>query len=44
MINLDNNIKNMLHDNREVRFRYDLVNYNDIKIGELTSIPGGKIS
>lgn len=43
MINLDNNIKNILHDNREVRFRYDLVNYNDIKIGELTSIPGGKL-
>lgn len=40
MINLDNNVIDMLHNNREVSFRYDLLNYNETKIGELTSLGG----
>lgn len=40
MIKLENNITNMLHSNREVSFRYDLLNYNETKIGELTSFGG----
>lgn len=40
MIKLDNHIKDMLHNNREVSFRYDLLNYEEVKIGELTSLGG----
>ena len=40
MIKLEKNIINMLHNSREISFRYDLLNYNDTKIGELTSIGG----
>lgn len=40
MIKLEKNIIDMLHNNREISFRYDLLNYNEIKIGELTSIDG----
>lgn len=40
MIRLEKNIINMLHSNREVSFRYDLLNYNETKIGELTSLGG----
>lgn len=40
MIKLEKNIINMLHSNREVSFRYDLLNYNETKIGELTSLGG----
>ena len=42
MKNLDKNIINMLHSNREISFKYNLLDYNDIKIGELTS-EGGNI-
>lgn len=40
MIKLDENIIDMLHNNREISFRYDLLNYNQTRIGELTSISG----
>lgn len=40
MIKLDKNIINMLHSNRGISFRYDLLNYNETKIGELTSLGG----
>lgn len=40
MIKLDDNIKKILHGNREVSFRYDLLNYDEVKIGELTSLGG----
>lgn len=40
MIKLEENIINMLHNDREVSFRYDLLNYEEIKIGELTSLGG----
>lgn len=40
MIKLGYNIINMLHNNREIGFRYDLLSYNETKIGELTSING----
>lgn len=40
MIKLNNKIINMLHNNREVSFRYDLLNHNETKIGELTSSGG----
>lgn len=40
MIKLEKNIINMLHSNREVSFRYDILNYNETKIGELTSLGG----
>lgn len=42
MIKLDKNIINMLHSAREISFRYDLLNYEELKIGELTS-SGGNI-
>lgn len=37
MIKLEKNIVDILHNNREISFRYNLLNYNDIKIGELIS-------
>lgn len=40
MIKLEKNLINMLHSSREVSFRYDLLNYNETKIGELTSLGG----
>lgn len=40
MIKLDKNIISMLHSAREVSFRYDLLNYDEIKIGELTGLGG----
>jgi len=40
MIKLNKDIINMLHNSREISFRYDLLNYNETKIGELTSIDG----
>lgn len=40
MIKLEKDIINMLHSNREVSFRYDLLNYNETKTGELTSLGG----
>lgn len=40
MIKLEKNIIDMLHSNREISFRYDLLNYNETKIGELTSLGG----
>lgn len=43
MIKLDDSIKKTLHNNRKVKFRYDLLNYNDVKIGELTPVPGGSL-
>ena len=46
MIRLDEEIKNILHmkdGTREVKFRYDVLNSNEIKIGELTSISGGRL-
>lgn len=42
MIKLDNLIAKELHSNREVSFRYDLLSYEEAKIGELTS-EGGTI-
>ena len=30
MIKLNENIKKMLHGNREVSFRYDLLNYDEV--------------
>lgn len=42
MIKLDKNIINMLHNNRTISFRYDLLSYTDTKIGELTST-GGRV-
>ena len=46
MIRLEKNIIEKLHmkdGTREVKFRYDLLNTDDIKIGELTSVPGGRL-
>jgi hypothetical protein len=46
MIKLDKNVINKLHmkdDSREVKFRYDILNYNEIKIGELTPVPKGRL-
>ncbi|CAK7084123.1 hypothetical protein [Tissierella sp.] len=40
MIKLEKDIINMLHNDRSVSFRYDLLNYNETKIGELTSLGG----
>lgn len=40
MIKLEENIINMLHNSREISFRYDLLDYNETKIGELTSLGG----
>ena len=40
MIKLDDNIKKILHGSREISFRYDLLNYDEVKIGELTSLGG----
>lgn len=40
MIKLEEDIINMLHNDRTVSFRYDLLNYNETKIGELTSLGG----
>lgn len=40
MIKLDKDIIDMLHSSREVSFRYDLLNYDEVKIGELTSLGG----
>lgn len=43
MIRLDEKIKNILHmkdTSREVKFRYDALNSDEIKIGELTSLGG----
>jgi hypothetical protein len=40
MIKLEKNTIDMLHSNREISFRYDLLNYNETKIGELTSLGG----
>lgn len=46
VIRLEKDVINKLHmedGTREIKFRYDLLNLNDIKIGELTSIPGGRL-
>ena len=40
MIKIDENIVDMLHNNREITFRYELLNYNETRIGELTSVDG----
>ncbi len=40
MIKLDQDVIQQLHGNREISFRYDLLNYNELKIGELTSLGG----
>lgn len=43
MIELSQEIKDILHfkqGKREVTFRYDLLNYDEIKIGELTALDG----
>lgn len=40
MIKLEKDIIEMLHSSREVSFRYDLLNYDEAKIGELTSSGG----
>lgn len=40
MIKLEKNIIDMLHSDREVSFRYNLLNYNEINIGTLTSLGG----
>ena len=40
MIRLENEIIDMLHNNRGISFRYDLLDYNEVKIGELTSLGG----
>lgn len=40
MINLNKDIINQLHNDREISLRYDLLNYNETKIGELTSLGG----
>ncbi|MBU5425020.1 hypothetical protein KQI41_01240 [Tissierella pigra] len=40
MIKLEKDIIHQLHSDREVSFRYDLLNYNETKIGELTSLGG----
>lgn len=40
MIKLDDYIKKELHSSRKISFRYDLLNYDEIKIGELTSMGG----
>ncbi len=40
MIKLNKNIIDMLHGSREVSFRYDLLNYDEVKIGELASLGG----
>src|SRR5690554_1285547 len=40
MIRLEKDIMDQLHSNREISFRYDLLNYNETKIGELTSLGG----
>lgn len=37
-------VKKRLHTDRVVKFRYDLLNRNDIKIGELTVQPGGTVT
>lgn len=46
MIRIDSNIKDILHmkdGSREIKFRYDLLNSDDIKIGELTALPRGRL-
>jgi len=46
VIRLEKDIADKLHMKdgiRDVKFRYDLLNSDDIKIGELTSIPGGSL-
>ena len=40
MIKLEKNIISMLHGSREISFKYDLLNFDEIKIGELTSTGG----
>ena len=40
MIKLEDNIINMLHSSRRISFRYDLLDYSEVKIGELTSLGG----
>lgn len=40
MVKLDKNTINMLHSDREVSFKYNLLNYDEVKIGELTSTGG----
>jgi hypothetical protein len=37
-------VKKQLHTERVVKFRYDLLNRHDIKIGELTVLPGGFVT
>lgn len=46
MIKLDKNIIDKLHmksGTREIGFRYDVLDFNEVKIGELTSNPGGRV-
>lgn len=40
MIKLEKEIINQLHNNRKIKFRYDLLNYDEIKIGELEGLGG----
>lgn len=40
MIKLEKNIIHMLHSDREISFRYDLLDYNETRIGELASVGG----
>jgi hypothetical protein len=47
MIRLDEKVRDILHMKdgiREIKFRYDVLNYDEIKIGELTAIPEGRLS
>lgn len=37
-------VKKQLHTDRVIKFRYDLLNRHDMKIGELTVLPGGLIT
>lgn len=37
-------VKKQLHSERVVKFRYELLNRHDMKIGELTVLPGGFIT
>lgn len=40
MIKLNKNVIDMLHSSRNISFRYDLLNFDEIKIGELTGLGG----
>lgn len=40
MIRLEKDIIDMLRNDRNISFRYDLLNFDEIKIGELTSLGG----